>query len=82
MGVFYMTYITLDIIWGVGWWILKKTKTGVDSLISPKKTHLTDRKDYSKEVYDQLEDQKKQIVTLTTKIDIISNYFETLSVKR
>ena len=82
MGVFYITYITLDIIWGVGWWILKKTKTGVDSLISPKKTHLTGINGYSKEVYDLLEDQKKQIVTLTTKIDIISNYFETLSVKR
>ena len=82
MRIYNMTYITLDIIWGVGWWILKKTKKGVDLLIYPQKSCHNLIREYPQKLYDQIEDQKKQIATLTKKIEVISNYFETLSVKR
>ena len=29
MGFFYLTNVTLDILWGVTWWVLKKTRKGV-----------------------------------------------------
>tara|TARA_B110000971_G_scaffold67847_1_gene69570 strand:+ start:719 stop:970 length:252 start_codon:yes stop_codon:yes gene_type:complete len=78
MGFFYLTNITLDILWGVTWWVLKKTRKGVYYVLhSEQKTPVYLKNNPKKLLIDlkqQNERQSEQIAILTNKIELINNY--------
>ena len=78
MGFFYLTNVTLDILWGVTWWVLKKTRKGVYYVLySDEKKHLYIKHTQKKLLEDlkqQNEKQSEQIAILTNKIEIINDY--------
>tara|TARA_B110000211_G_scaffold197268_1_gene226686 strand:+ start:166 stop:387 length:222 start_codon:yes stop_codon:yes gene_type:complete len=67
--------MTLDILWGVTWWVLKKTRNGVNKLVYQKKkiTFVPEKKRLLK-LEEENKTQREQIVILREKIEIINNY--------
>ena len=74
MALFYITNMTLDIIWGVTWWMLKKTRNGVNRFIYPKKITMISEKTRIATLEEKNKKQEMQINCLTDKIEIINNY--------
>ena len=80
MSFFYITNISLDIIWGVTWWILKKTRNGVYTILYYKKEPVYKIKNNKDKILIELleenKQQKQQIILLSEKIEIINDYFK------
>ena len=79
MSLFYLTNMSLDILWGVTWWVLKKTRNGINYFVFPKTI-----KDKEKNRIVKLEEdnkrQRDEIVLLREKIEVINNYLLTQKV--
>jgi len=74
MSLFYITNMTLDILWGVTWWVLKKTRNGVNKLVYQKKITFVPEKKRLLKLEEENKTQREQIVILREKIEIINNY--------
>ena len=74
MTLFYITGMTLDILWGVTWWILKKTRIGVNKFVYPKRITLISEKDRLLNLEKENKKQQEQIVVLREKINVINDY--------
>lgn len=74
MTLFYITGMTLDILWGVTWWILKKTRNGVNKFVYPKRITLISEKDRLLNLEKENKKQQEQIVVLREKINVINDY--------
>uniref|UniRef100_A0A6C0B416 Uncharacterized protein n=1 Tax=viral metagenome TaxID=1070528 RepID=A0A6C0B416_9ZZZZ len=74
MSLFYITNMTLDIVWGVTWWVLKKTRNGVNKFVYPKKITMVSEKTRIATLEEKNKQQEMQITFLTNKIEIINNY--------
>jgi hypothetical protein len=74
MSLFYITNMTLDILWGVTWWMLKKTRNGVNKFVYPKKITMVSEKDRLLKLEEDNKTQKEQIVILRERIEIINDY--------
>jgi len=66
--------MTLDIVWGVTWWVLKKTRNGVNKFVYPKKITMVSEKTRIATLEEKNKQQEMQITFLTNKIEIINNY--------
>jgi len=66
--------MTLDILWGVTWWVLKKTRNGVNKLVYQKKITFVPEKKRLLKLEEENKTQREQIVILREKIEIINNY--------
>ena len=66
--------MTLDILWGVTWWMLKKTRNGVNKFVYPKKITMVSEKTRIATLEEKNKQQEMQITFLTNKIEIINNY--------
>ena len=74
MSLFYITNITLDILWGVTCWMLKKTRNGVNTLVYPKKITYVSEKRRLLKLEEDNKTQEKEIIILRGDIKIIHNY--------
>ena len=74
MSLFYITNMTLDIVWGVTWWVLKKTRNGVNKFVYRKKITMVSEKTRIATLEEKNKQQEMQITFLTNKIEIINNY--------
>ena len=74
MSLFYITNITLDILWGVTCWMLKKTRNGVNTLVYPKKITYVSEKRRLLKLEEDNKTQEKEIIILRGEIKIIHNY--------
>ena len=74
MTLFYITGMTLDILWGVTWCILKKTRNGVNKFVYPKRITLISEKDRLLNLEKENKKQQEQIVVLREKINVINDY--------
>ena len=55
--IFYLTQVTLDIIGGASWWILRKTTSAIKSRVWPQDK---DEEDINKKLDDLTEEIKRQ----------------------
>ena len=90
MVFFYLTTISLEILFGATWWIVKKTTNGLYYLVYGNKNSkelrklvLTDREIITnKELLDKLiesnKNQQIEIKKLNEKIELLSNYLESI----
>ena len=80
MSFFYITNISLDILWGITWWIFKKTQNGVYTILYFNKEPLHKIKDCEhkilKELLEENIKQQEQITILNEKIEVINDYFK------
>ena len=80
MAFFYITNISLDIVWGVTWWILKKTRNGVYTILyfNQKPVNKIRDSEYKilKELLEENKNQKEQIILLNEKFEIINDYLK------
>ena len=74
MSLFYITNITLDILWGVTCWMLKKTRNGVNTRVYPKKITYVSEKRRLLKLEEDNKTQEKEIIILRGEIKIIHNY--------
>ena len=95
MVFFYLAYFTLEALFGVAWWTLVKTKTGVYYVIygnTPDKNQIDGKIELSdkeinvnQDILEKLiqtnETQQIEIKKLYDKIDILADYIKNKSVK-
>lgn len=74
MSLFYVTNITLDIIWGVTCWVLKKTRKGVNTFLYPKNAPLITEGRRLLQLEECNRNQAGDIVILRQKIEVINDY--------
>ena len=77
MSLFYVTNITLDILWGVTCWVLKKTRNGVNTLLYSKKVPLLTERTRLLQLEECNRNQADEIVILRQKIEVINDYLLT-----
>ena len=77
MIFFFLTNITLDIFWGVTYWIVKKTKNGVEYILYPNSQKKI--KDNSEQLLLEIQKQNIEIARLSNKIEAIDGYIKTLN---
>ena len=87
---FYLAYFTMEAVFGVAWWTIKKTSEGVYYILYGKsgneiqgKIKLSDKEiEYNKEVIQVIiknnQTQQIEIKKLNEKIDILNNYINSL----
>lgn len=73
MALFYLTNMSLDILWGVTWWIIKKTRNGVNYIAFPNNSKTTAHNRILR-LEDRNKKQEQEIVELKGKINIINTY--------
>jgi len=66
--------MTLDILWGVTWWMLKKTRNGVNKFVYPKKITMVSQKKRLLKLEEDNKTQKEQIAVLRERMEIINDY--------
>jgi hypothetical protein len=87
--IFYLTNVTLDIIWGTTWWIVKKTTGGIYYLVygrsreDPHKKYirlntieLEKNKDILDSVSNEIALQKEEIRRLSDNIIVLTDYIK------
>ncbi len=92
--IFYITNITLDIIWGATWWVVKKTGNGIYYLVygyskeDPNKKYirlntieLEKNKDLLDNVTNEMAIQREEIRRLNDNIIVLTDYIKQLENK-
>lgn len=87
MSIFYLTNIALDIVLGTTWWVVSNTSTGIYYLMygnkkgKVSKLKLTDKevvinRDILEKLLDIENTRQIELVKLTDKIEVLTNYIE------
>ena len=93
--IFYITNVTLDIIWGATWWVIKKTGNGIYYLVygygkeDPNKKYirlntieLEKNKDLLDNVTNEMAIQREEIRRLNDNIIVLTDYIKQLENKK